>query len=170
VHSVELILDDDTDRAIRSEWAALSAAGLPSQSRHTGASNRPHITFALSDTLTEDVAHRLGRVSADLPIPVTLGGLLLFGTTRVVLARQVVVSTALLALQSRVCAALDDPVDPHETFGPGRWTPHVTLARRLRSDQVGSALTQLTPLAPITGQLVRARRWDIAEKREEYLN
>jgi 2'-5' RNA ligase len=170
VHSVEVILDDDTDRQIRAEWAVLAEAGLPSQARHTGASNRPHVTLALTETLTEQVADRLAVAVADLPIPVTLGGLLLFGTSRVVLARLVVPSAALLDLQSRVRAALDYPVDPHGTFGPGRWTPHVTLARRLRSDQLGIALTQLGVLAPISGELVRARRWDIAAKREQWLN
>jgi len=169
VHSVEVILDDDMDRKIRAEWAALAEAGLPSQARHTGASNRPHITLALSDTLTDDVARRLAAIMADLPIPVTLGGLLLFGTTRVVLARHVISSAALLDLQSRVSAALADPVDPHHTFAAGRWTPHVTLARRLRPDQVGSALTHLDPLPPLPGELVRARRWDMAAKTEQWL-
>ena len=157
MHSVEVILDDDSDRQVRAEWAALAAAGLPSQARHTGASNRPHITLALSDTLSEGVARRLAAAVADLPIPITLGGLLLFGTTRVVVARQVIASPALLDLQSRVRAALADPVDPHHTFGTGRWTPHVTLARRLLPDQIGTALTLLAPLPPITGVVIRAR-------------
>lgn len=169
MHSIELIVDDETDRQVRTQWVALDEAGLPSQARHAGASNRPHITLALTDTLTGDVIHRLAATTADLPIPITLGGLLLFGATRVVLARHVVASIALLDLQSRVFAALSDPVDPHHTFAPGQWTPHVTLARRLRPDQVGSALTQLNPLEPITGELTRARRWDIAAKQEQWL-
>jgi 2'-5' RNA ligase len=169
VYSVEMVLDDDTDRRVRAEWTRLAEAGLPSQARHTGASNRPHITLALSDTISDDVARRLAATVADLPIPVTLVGLLLFGTTRVVLARHVIASAALLDLQSRVSADLADPVDPHGTFAAGRWTPHVTLARRLRADQVGDALTRLDPLPPISGELVRARCWDIATKTEHWL-
>ena len=171
MHSVELILDDDTDRQVRAEWAALAAAGLPSQARHTGASNRPHITLALSDTLTEDVAHRLGaacRPTSRFPSP--SAGCCSSARRGWCWPGRSIASAALLDLQSRVRAALDDPVDPHDTFGPGRWTPHVTLARRLRPDQIGTALTQLTPLAPITGELVRARRWDIAAKQEQWLD
>ena len=74
MHSVELTLDDDTDRRIRTEWATLADAGLPSQARHTGESNRPHITLALSETLSADVAARLATAVADLPIPVPVGG------------------------------------------------------------------------------------------------
>lgn len=169
MHSVELILDDATDQRIRAEWAALADAGLPSQARHTGASNRPHITLALSQTLTQQVADQLASAVAELPIPVTIGGLLLFGTQRVVLARLAVPSAELLALQAGVVAALSDPVDPHGTFAAGRWTPHVTLARRLRPDQIRAALIQLEQVAPISGELVRARRWDMAEKLEQSL-
>jgi 2'-5' RNA ligase len=169
VHSVELTLDDDTDRRIRSEWAALADAGLPSQARHTGESNRPHVTLALSETLSADVAARLATAVADLPIPVTVGGLLLFGAKRIVLARLAIPSAALLALQACVATALSDPLDPHDTFAAGRWTPHVTLARRLDPDQLGAALRQLGASTPIHGRLVRARRWDMAAKREDWL-
>ena len=166
MHSVELILDDDTDRRIREEWAALAEAGLPTQARHTGESNRPHITLALSETLSADVATRLAVAVAELPIPVTVGGLLLFGTKRIVLARLAIPSAALLALQARVVAALSDPVDPHDTFAPGRWTPHVTLGRRLDPGQLGPALRQFGDVTPIHGRLIRARRWDMAAKQE----
>ena len=169
MHSVELVLDDETDQRIRQQWAALAEAGLPSQARHTGESNRPHITLALSQTLSAEVATRLASAVDDLPIPIVVGGLLLFGARRIVLARLAIPSAALLALQARVTTALSDPVDPHDTFGAGRWTPHVTLARRLDPDQLGAALRQLGAVTPIHGRLVRARRWDMAEKREHWL-
>jgi 2'-5' RNA ligase len=170
VHSVELIVDDDTDRRIRAEWAALADAGLPTQARHTGESNRPHITVALSQTMTRQAADRLAVVVAELPLPITIGGLLLFGTKRVVLARLAIPSPALLALQAGIAAALDDPVDPHDTFAPGRWTPHVTLGRRLDPDQLGPALRQLAAAASIHGRLVRARCWDMVAKQEYWLD
>ncbi|MDF2443191.1 MAG: hypothetical protein JWR01_1394 [Subtercola sp.] len=43
--SFELLLDPATDARFRAEWDTLLAAGLPSQARHTGASNAPHITL-----------------------------------------------------------------------------------------------------------------------------
>ena len=170
MHSVELTLDDDTERRIRIQWAALADAGLPSQATHTGESNRPHITLALSQTMTQQVADELAVAVADLPLPVTIGGLLLFGARRVVLARLAIPSVALLALQARVATALSDPVDPHDTFAAGRWTPHVTLARRLDPDQLGTVLRQLGAVPPIHGRLIRARRWDMAAKQEQWLH
>jgi hypothetical protein len=46
----------------------------------------------------------------------------------------------------------------------------VTLARRLTADQVGAALTVLGAAPTLTGQLVRARRWDITAKQETWLS
>jgi 2'-5' RNA ligase len=169
MHSVEVVLDDDADRQVRAQWQELLLAGLPSQARHTGRSNRPHVTLALSDTITDDVERRLVDAGARLPIPVTLGGLLIFGTRRFVLARLVVPSAGLLDLQAGVLRSLNQPLDPHDTFVAGRWTPHVTLARRLTADQVGAALTVLGAMPTLTGQLVRARRWDITVKQETWL-
>ena len=169
VHSVELVVDDATDTRIRAQWETLRSAGLPSQARHTGVSNRPHITLALAATIGADVAARLAVVAAELPIPITLGGLLLFGSHRIVLARLAVPATDLLRFQGDVLAALDDDVDPHGTFAAGRWTAHVTLARRLTADQVAEAVTALGDLPPISGSVVRARTWDMTAKQEHWL-
>ena len=169
MHSVEIVLDEDTDRQVRDQWRALASAGLPSQARHTGASNRPHVTVALADAVSAEVERRLVHVAAGLPVAVTLGGLLIFGGRRFVVSRLVVPSAGLLELQARVVQALDEPLDPHHTFGPGRWTPHVTLGRRLTAEQVGSALTVLGEVPALAGRLVRARRWDIDAKQETWL-
>jgi 2'-5' RNA ligase len=166
---VELVLDDDTDRQIRAQWHQLAAAGLPSQAGHTGASNRPHITLALAAMLEGADCARLTAAAAVLPMPITIGGLLVFGSSRYVLARLVVPSMALLELQSAISAALTEPIDPRETFGAGRWTPHVTLARRLAAGQLAQALTALGAVPAITGSAVRARRWDMTAKLEAWI-
>jgi len=46
---------------------------------------------------------------------------------------------------------------------PGEWTPHVTLARRLRLDRLGEARALLGPA--LSGAGIALRRWDAAEKR-----
>jgi 2'-5' RNA ligase len=169
VHSVEVVLDDAAEAVIRSQWAALLAAGLPSQARHTGASNRPHITVALAGSLSREAAAALQGVTARLPLPITIGGLVVFGSDRFVLARLAVPSAALLELQASVRSALVDEVDPHGHFAPGRWTPHVTLGRRLTAAQVGAALLVLGESSALGGQLVAARCWDMAAKQETWL-
>ena len=169
MHSVELVLDDDTDQQLRAQWNLLAAAGLPSQARHTGASNRPHITLALAASLDSGDLVRLAETAAALPMPATIGGLLVFGSRRYVLARLAVPSVALLELQTAVTAGLAEPVDPHNTFATGQWTAHVTLARKLSADQLAQALIELGELPPITGTVTRARRWDMTAKQESWI-
>ena len=170
MHSIELVLDDDTDRQIRAEWNQLAAAGLPSQARHTGASNRPHITLALAAALDAADGVRLTVAAAALPTPITIGSLLVFGARRFVLARLAVPSVALLDMQSGVTAAVAEPVDPHGNFGAGQWTPHVTLARRLTADQLAEAVTVLGEVPAIVGTAARARRWDMSAKLEAWID
>ncbi len=108
---MELVLDDAADRAVRASWSSLLRARLPSQGRHTGASNRPHVTLALTRSATEPVRDRLAAIAADLPVELTVGALLVFGSRRFILARLVVpnVRGAAGRHQQRVLAALYEP-------------------------------------------------------------
>ncbi len=161
--SLELVFDDESDAAIRGEWDALVAADLPSQARHTGESNRPHITLLVRPTLA-DVD---GALLADaLPLGMTLGAPVLFGTGRTrVIARSVVPSAALLDLHARV-HDLAGAGDDGDHTRPGAWTPHVTLARRVPLERLGDALRVLAADAPLerTVRAVGIRRWETATK------
>lgn len=159
MRSIELTFDGETDAAIRADWAALAAAGLPSLASHTGSSNRPHLTLAAGASLADGASLRSSF--AGLPLPFRFGGLVVFGAggRRFVLARQVVAAGALLELHRRVHAAAPGAVE--QTL-PDRWVPHVTLARRLDPIGLGTALTLLgSPPEPVA---VAARLWDSAEK------
>lgn len=170
VHSVEVVLDERTDHAIRDQWAVLMDAGLPSQGRHRGASNRPHITVALADTLDADDLSRLMAAVSALPMAVTVGGLLLFGGRRFVLSRLAVPSSDLLGLQRDLAGALAAPADANGSFAAGRWTPHITLAKRLTADQVAEALTVLGDVPTLLGTIPGARRWDMVAKQEQWID
>jgi hypothetical protein len=154
--SIELLLDAATEAAVRGEWDALIAAGLPSAGRHPGASNRPHVTMLVRPELARfDASVLLGRA-----FPVTLGAPLLFGAgDRRVLARAVVPSAELIALHAAVHAEAGAGDDVAHTV-PDAWTPHVTLARRMR-------LADLERALPLVGGEMHAvaaglRRWDAA--------
>jgi 2'-5' RNA ligase len=164
VFSIELLLDGAGDAAVRADWALLIAAGLPSSGRHTGASNRPHVTTAVRDQLSRDAAVRLGEVADLLPAPLELNGLLLFGhRDRYVLARQIVVGERLLDLHRRVADVAGLPEPRYANTGVGRWTPHVTLARSLDAGQVADALRAVE--APrLVIEAVGLRIWDAAAK------
>lgn len=158
ITSIELLLDDAAEARVRSEWAVLAAAGMSSMAGHEAASNRPHVTLLAR---SEPVPHPLA-LAVTLPLPLVLGPPLLFGDgDRRVLARSVVPSAELLALQRAVrdaAGAGDSGADNH--FAAGRWSPHVTLARRLRLVDLPRALSLLGP--PIEAQGAALRRWDAA--------
>lgn len=161
MQSLELLLDDQTDARVRAAWTALSDAGLPSQADHRGASNRPHITLLVRETMDPD-----GVDASRLPLPITLGPPVILGRDpRWILAWTVVPSAELLALHARAHGALGAGDDaPHSA--PGSWTPHVTLARRLSPADLGSALTLLDRAAVREGRATAMRHWDAIARKE----
>ncbi len=158
VASVELLLDPATDTDVRRQWDALIAAGLPSAGRHTGASNRPHVTLAVAATVPPDRESLIVAAAGGsrLPLPLSLGGLVVFGRGPFVLARQVVVTAELLDLQTDITKAVGAGL-PHST--PGSWTPHITLASRLTAADLGRAV-ELTVGTVVSASAVGVRRWD----------
>ena len=162
MRSIELTFDPDLEAAFRAEWAALQAVGLPNLGRHPDASNRPHLTMAAGPALeiTDDLTALFDQPPpcAQLPVHIGVSGLLLFraGSGRFVLARPVVISEALLDLHRTVLEQVPGAV---ELTQPGRWTPHVTLARRMSAGQVAEALEVLGE-PPAFGQAVAARFWN----------
>lgn len=163
VQSAELLLDSGLDVAVRREWAMLSDAGLPSQNRHLGESNRPHITVAVASSMP--VAIDDGAAIRFDPFGVRLGGLVVFTGRTITLARLVVPSSELLDLHARMHEAVGEESLDHLALG--RWTPHVTLARRLTSEEAGTAVRLLsTIIGDLVGSAVALRRWDGEAKRE----
>ena len=169
VQSVELLLDETSDAVVRRQWERLAAAGLPSQAHHAGASNAPHVTLAARAQIDIRYETDVSVAVSGLPMPLRLGALACFGRSRFVLVRLVVVHPDLLALHAAVAGVLGPDPDDHAGTGnlaPGRWTPHVTLGRRLSAAEVGEALTVLGGMAELDGSAVRCRRWDGEAKRE----
>ena len=160
MRSIELTFDLDTEAAFRAEWTALQEAGLPNLGRHQGASNRPHLTLAAGPALelTDAVRAVFDRTAASLAVEVRVSGLVLFraGAGRFVLARPVVMTRSLLELHRSVLELAPGAV---ELTQPDRWTPHVTLARRLSAEQVTEALGVLGE-PPAAGSGVAARFWN----------
>lgn len=158
---MELLLAPGLDAVVRGQWDLLAHAGLPSQARHTGPTNAPHVTLAVAEAFADDVERALPAAVATLPLPVRLGGLVVFGAPRRrVLARLVVPGRDLLDLHAAVWAAVARCPGVSEFSRPGHWTPHVTLARGLDDAGVAAALTALATVAASDGTATTARRWD----------
>ncbi|GAB3607561.1 2'-5' RNA ligase family protein [Conyzicola nivalis] len=164
VVSLELLLDPGLESHIRAEWQALKEAGLSSLGAHEAPSNRPHITLVVRPSIPPVSPVDLGAV-VTLPVPVTLGGLVLFGSgDRRVLARSVVPTEELLTLHAALHALAGGEGDNAPHTRPGEWAPHITLARRLRLDALPQALRMLDDVGlPPTGtSATTLRRWDAA--------
>ena len=103
-HSIELLLDEGSDQAIRAQWQALADAGLPSQSRVKSPTNRPHITLLAAGKISGEVDDTLRALADRLPLACVIGAPLVFGGHSMTLARLIVPSVELLELQAEVYA------------------------------------------------------------------
>ncbi len=155
-------MDPVAESVVVDEWRALAAAGLSSALRpQPDEHHRPHVTVYAGESVPAEAEDELPGLMAGLDLQLRLGALMIFGPYRgrCILVRMIVPSVELLALQGRVaelCAA--DPAGP---FGAGRWTPHVTLARRLPVEQLSSATSILSGYGgELDTRVRRCRRWD----------
>ncbi len=155
VVSIELLLDDEAETAVRADWSRLAQAGHSSLAAHTSPSNRPHITLLVRPSLPPiDFTAAISL----LPVTVVLGEPIVFSHgDRGVFARSVVMDETLVALRRAVYENAPPGEDAPHTE-PGAWTPHVTLARRLRLASLDEALGLLGPVR--VGLGVALRRWD----------
>jgi 2'-5' RNA ligase len=159
--SVELTLDQPAEAALVTQWERLAAAGLtkPKQPEPHG-HHLPHITLYAADAIPEAAESVLPEIVAEVSLAVHIGALMIFGPRKgeCILVRHVAASVELLELQQRV--ALVCRADPEGQFGRGRWSPHVTLARRIPSDHVGKVVRVLGSLGELDAIISRCRRWD----------
>jgi len=166
--AVELLLDSESDAAVREQWHLLEQAGLPSRARHGSPSNRPHVTVVGVADFAPEAEQQVARSCVDrLPLEVRLGSPMLFGVDPVVLVRLVIPTVELLDLHGDVARLVG--VAPGSTSAPGRWIPHVTLSHRLARAQLPRALEVLAG-EDRSVVLDAARRWDGDVRREWLLS
>lgn len=171
-HSVEVLLDDDSDASIRRDWGVLAEAGLPSQLQVKSTTNRPHVTLLAADHINVDVDRLLAELRDRFPVPCVVGAPLVFGRGRLTLARLIVPSAQLLALHQEVYRRCLPYVsaEPFAHSAPGHWTPHATLGRRFTAEQVGEALGVLDGVShDLDARVVGLRRWDGDQRVDEVL-
>jgi hypothetical protein len=161
VHSVELLFDPDTEAVIRRDWAALAAAGLPSQARHHSKTNRPHVTLTVADRISPTVDVPLWEPAKQLPLQCRIGAPMVFGRSALTLVRLIVPAAGLLRLHESVDAICAPHLrgEPFPHARPGLWTPHVTLGRRLTPSDLAAALDVIGS-DDVVGSFAQLRRWD----------
>lgn len=164
VRTVEVVLDDEADLAVREAWRRLADAGLPSQALHRSPANRPHVTLATCPELTAPMRWELAEVAAALPLPVRFTGVVRFERPTSVLAWALDPDAVLAGVHRRVWEAVasDSPAGSlNPLHEPGRWSPHVTLGRTRRAGAfAGRRIPALLPAPPLSVRLVALRSYD----------
>ncbi|MFD3726680.1 2'-5' RNA ligase family protein [Streptomyces sp. NPDC058671] len=164
MRTVELLLDEASDLAVREAWRRLADAGLPSQARHRSPTNSPHLTLAACPELTAPIRWELAEVAAALPLPVRFTGVVRFERPTSVLAWALDPDSALTGVHRRVWEAVvsDSPPEPLSPFHqPGRWIPHITLGRTRRAGAfAGRHVPELLPAPPLSARLTTLRSYD----------
>ncbi|MEV4788203.1 2'-5' RNA ligase family protein [Streptomyces tuirus] len=174
MRTVELLLDETADQAVREAWRRLADAGLPSQARHRSPTNSPHVTLAVCPELTAPIRWELAEVAATLPLPVRCTGVVRFERPTTVLAWALDLDSALARLHRRVwdAVASDSPPGTLNPFHePGRWAPHITLGRTRRAGAFADRrIPELLPAPPLSIQLTTLRSYDTSTGSLEVLN
>ncbi|MFD3333111.1 2'-5' RNA ligase family protein [Streptomyces sp. NPDC058700] len=164
MRTVELLLDEASDLAVREAWRRLADAGLPSQARHRSPTNSPHLTLAACPELTAPIRWELAEVAAALPLPVRFTGVVRFERPTSVLAWALDPDSALTGVHRRVWEAVvsDSPPETLSPFHqPGRWIPHITLGRTRRAGAfAGRHVPELLPAPPLSARLTTLRSYD----------
>ena len=157
MQTLDLTFAPEDDAAIRTRWKALQDAGLPSMADHKGSSNAPHLTLVSAPVIPKEVVDRAREFFAsELPMQMGVGGLLVLGSGKYVLADLVLPPLAVHEAVERIHGLL---IGSDATIRP--WTPHLTLAKRLTEEQVAAVLVLLgTKPAPTVFTAVRLRWWD----------
>jgi hypothetical protein len=162
VAALELYLDVDATRRIRTLWGALEAEGIPSMASLMESRHRPHVSLAAARRLAPDaVAEALtgfavGRgLTLDLDfVGQFVGRVLWLGA---------VPTAELLEHHREVHARLVQAgIEVWDLYQPGRWVPHCTISLRVPNPMMGAAVRRCLEFLPIRATVVGAAVTDHA--------
>ncbi len=166
VAALELYLDVDATRRVRTLWRALEAEGIPTLASLWNDKHRPHVSLAAARTLSPDaVATALTGVDVGRGRSLQMdfvgqfvGRVLWLGVTP---------TAELLShhheIHTRLAAA---GVEVWDLYRPGRWVPHCTVSLRVPNPLMAPAIRRCLEILPfhatVTGASVTDHANDIA--------
>ncbi|WP_250031480.1 2'-5' RNA ligase family protein [Paractinoplanes maris] len=167
VAALELYLDVDATRRVRTLWRALEAEGIPTLATLLQEKHRPHVSLAAARTLSPTaVAEALNGLPVGRGLTLDLdfvgqfvGRVLWLGVTP---------TTELLNHHREVHERLEAAgVEVWDLYRPGRWVPHCTISMRVPNPQMAPAIRRCLEILPlratVTGASVTDHANDIAE-------
>ncbi|MEU4425468.1 2'-5' RNA ligase family protein [Actinoplanes sp. NPDC024001] len=165
VAALELYLDVDATRRLRTLWRALEAEGIPTLgSLHQ--KHRPHVSLAAAHRIDP---HAAADALGDFPVGRGLTLDMDFAGQFVgrVLWLGITVTEELLAHHRQVHDRLAaGGVEVWEHYRPGRWVPHCTVSLRVPNPMMASAVRRCLEILPlratVTGAAVADHANDIS--------
>jgi len=154
--AVCLLFDDRSTRAMRELWDRLEDVGVGSLRSHTHGHHVPHLSYAVLRTWDLAKVRSALEVLPDKgPMDLQFDGLGLFRRGRVWLAPAV--NAELVSRQQATVAALMSvDADLHKHYLPGAWTPHCTLAPRVRLGDLAVVAAAVYAVLPMPVRMDRA--------------
>ncbi|MBE1875550.1 2'-5' RNA ligase family protein [Myceligenerans pegani] len=154
--AVCLLFDGPTDRVLRRLWQRLEDDGVPTLATHTHGRHVPHLSLAVLRSWDLDKVRAAVEALPDAgPVTVRFDAVAAFRRGRMNLIPAV--TSTLATRQERLVDALGVTEDElHMHYVPGVWTPHVTLAPRVRLEQTPLVLEAAYEILPLTGRLTHA--------------
>jgi 2'-5' RNA ligase len=139
-------LEPEGDARVRAAWRALDAAGIESPAVNaTITGYQPHVSLAVFDHASPMDGELRAAVAGAVGLPLRLGALGVFPGKEGVVFFGVVVTRALAALQQDVYEVVTRHTRGYwETYEPGVWVAHCTLATG--AEDPGLAYAALAPL------------------------
>ncbi|GHH76230.1 2'-5' RNA ligase family protein [Promicromonospora soli] len=154
--AVCLLFDGPTERVLRRLWQRLEADGVPTLATHTHGQHVPHLSLAVLRSWDLDKVRAAVEALPDAgPTTVRFDAIAAFRRGRMNLVPAV--TSTLVARQEQVVEALGATEDElHKHYVPGVWTPHVTVATRVRLEKTPLVLEAAYEILPLTGTMTRA--------------
>jgi 2'-5' RNA ligase len=169
VAALELYLDVDATRRVRTLWRALEAEGIPTMASLLQQKHRPHVSLAAARTLAPAaVAEALDGLPVGRGLTLDLdfvgqfvGRVLWLGVTP---------TAELLDHHRRVHERLDEAgVEVWNLYRPGRWVPHCTVSMRVPNPHMAAAVRRCLEMLPVRATVTGAAVTDHANDIDEPL-
>ena len=167
--AVCLLLDHDSDAAMRRLWQRLDQDGISTLLHHTHGRHVPHLTYASLRSYDEErVLAALSALPEGAPLRMHVDALGVFRRSRCWLAPAVVPDLA--ERQRRVVdAVVSTGADLHRHYAPGAWVPHLTLAPRLHLTDLPTVAAAVFDVLPLEVHVDRAAIIDTSTGRRRPL-
>ncbi|GAB2582645.1 2'-5' RNA ligase [Paractinoplanes abujensis] len=156
VAALELYLDVDATRRVRTLWRALEDEGIPTMKSLLNDKHRPHVSLAAARTLEPStVVEALAglTVGRGLTLDMTFVGQFVGRVLWLGVTPTAELLTHHAAVHERLAAA---GVETWDLYEPGHWVPHCTVSMRVPNPQMGHAVRRCLEILPLRATVTGA--------------